>query len=66
MVILVFVDDPLIIGTNPNQLNRTRDDPHTRFKMKDLGEQKFFLGIEFQVHGRNCNKSEEVCHGIDL
>lgn len=47
VVILVYVDDLIITGTNPNQLNQKKDDLHTRFKMKDLGEPKFFHGIEF-------------------
>ncbi|XP_015057705.1 uncharacterized protein LOC107003994 [Solanum pennellii] len=44
--ILVHVDDLLIIGNNQHLLCDTRLDIQKKFKMKDLGELKFFLGIE--------------------
>nr|XP_016482448.1 PREDICTED: uncharacterized mitochondrial protein AtMg00810-like [Nicotiana tabacum] len=47
VVVLVYVENLLITGTNPNQLNEIRNDLQTRVKLKDLGELKFFLGIEF-------------------
>ena len=47
LVILVYVDDLLITGSNHQFLNDTRQDIQMKFKMKDLGELKFFLGIEF-------------------
>lgn len=47
MVILVYVDYLLITGTDPRQLNQTREDLQTKFKIKELGELKFFLGVEF-------------------
>ncbi|XP_075077325.1 uncharacterized protein LOC142164058 [Nicotiana tabacum] len=34
-------------GTDPRQLNQTREDLQTKFKIKELGELKFFLGVEF-------------------
>ncbi|XP_015170047.1 uncharacterized mitochondrial protein AtMg00810-like [Solanum tuberosum] len=47
VVILVYVDDLLITGSSHELLCRTKQDIQKRFKMKDLGELKFFLGIEF-------------------
>ncbi|XP_070036612.1 uncharacterized mitochondrial protein AtMg00810-like [Nicotiana tomentosiformis] len=47
VVILVYVDDLLITGNNPSLLSQTREGLQNQFKMKDLGELKFFLGIEF-------------------
>jgi len=47
VVILVYVDDLLITGSSHELLCRNRQDIQKRFKMKDLGELKFFLGIEF-------------------
>ncbi|XP_059315208.1 retrovirus-related Pol polyprotein from transposon RE1 isoform X2 [Lycium ferocissimum] len=46
VIILVYVDDLLITGNNVKLLCSTRKDLQNRFKMKDLGEFKFFLGIE--------------------
>ncbi|XP_060170428.1 uncharacterized mitochondrial protein AtMg00810-like [Lycium barbarum] len=46
VVVPVYVDDLLITGNNPRLLSDTRKDLQKKFKMKDLGELKFFLGIE--------------------
>nr|XP_016516161.1 PREDICTED: uncharacterized mitochondrial protein AtMg00810-like [Nicotiana tabacum] len=47
VVILVYVDDLLATGTNLKLIEQVRKDLQVRFKMKDLGELKYFLGIEF-------------------
>ncbi|XP_075098991.1 uncharacterized protein LOC142175883 [Nicotiana tabacum] len=47
VIILVYVDDLLITGNNQQLLCDIKADLKKRFKMKDLGELKFFLGIEF-------------------
>ncbi|XP_015167399.1 uncharacterized protein [Solanum tuberosum] len=52
VVVLVYVDDLLITGSSPQQLCNTRKRIQTNFKMKDLGELKFFLGIEFSRSSR--------------
>nr|XP_016462446.1 PREDICTED: uncharacterized protein LOC107785615 [Nicotiana tabacum] len=47
VIILVYVDDLLITDNNHKLLCDTRLDLQGRFKIKDLEELKFFLGIEF-------------------
>ncbi|XP_070007278.1 uncharacterized mitochondrial protein AtMg00810-like [Nicotiana sylvestris] len=47
VVVLVYVDDLLVTGTSLALIQQVRKDLQARFKMKDLGELKFFLGIEF-------------------
>nr|XP_033512826.1 uncharacterized mitochondrial protein AtMg00810-like isoform X1 [Nicotiana tomentosiformis] len=47
IVILVYVDDLLVTGNNVELIHQVRTDLQAKFKMKDLGELKFFLGIEF-------------------
>ena len=47
LVILVYVDDLLVTGSNLQHIQQVRKDLQHRFKMKDLGELKYFLGIEF-------------------
>ncbi|XP_019240444.1 PREDICTED: uncharacterized protein LOC109220427 [Nicotiana attenuata] len=47
IVVLVYVDDLLVTGSNQRLILQTRNDLKLKFKMKDLGELKFFLGIEF-------------------
>ncbi|XP_049358910.1 uncharacterized mitochondrial protein AtMg00810-like [Solanum verrucosum] len=46
VIILVYVDDLLVIGNNLVLINKAREDLKHKLKMKDLGELKFFLGIE--------------------
>lgn len=47
MIILVYVDDLLITGNETILIQEAKDILNHNFKMKDLGELKFFLGIEF-------------------
>ena len=47
LVILVYVDDLLVTGSSLHHIQQIREELQHRFKMKDLGELKYFLGIEF-------------------
>lgn len=47
MIILVYVDDMLITGNNLKIIEATKKNLHAAFKIKDLGELRYFLGIEF-------------------
>uniref|UniRef100_A0A3Q7GHU4 Reverse transcriptase Ty1/copia-type domain-containing protein n=1 Tax=Solanum lycopersicum TaxID=4081 RepID=A0A3Q7GHU4_SOLLC len=47
LVILVYVDDLLVTDSNLQHIQQVRKDLQHTFKMKDLGELKYFLGIEF-------------------
>lgn len=47
VVILVYVDDMLVTGNNLKMIQDTKELLHKAFKIKDLGELKFFLGMEF-------------------
>lgn len=46
VIILVYVDDVLVTGSSQELINNARKNLQQKFKMKDLGELKFFLGIE--------------------
>lgn len=46
VVILVYVGD-LVTGSSLRLIKQVRKDLQERFKMKDLGELKYFIGIEF-------------------
>ncbi len=46
-IILVYVDDLLITGSNTDIIQSTRVKMKQQFKMKDLGHLRFFLGLEF-------------------
>ena len=47
VIVLVYVDDLLITWTNIQLIQDTKLMLNSRFKIKDLGELRFFLGIEF-------------------
>lgn len=47
MIVLVYVDDLLITGNDPALIQETKQVLHSHFKIKDLRELKYFLGIEF-------------------
>lgn len=46
VIILVYVDDLLITGSNEELITEAKGVLHRKFKLKDLGELKYFLGIE--------------------
>ncbi|XP_060214071.1 uncharacterized mitochondrial protein AtMg00810-like [Lycium barbarum] len=46
LIVLVYVDDLLVTGSNHKLIEQVRKYLQTKFKMKDLGELKYFLGIE--------------------
>ncbi|XP_019069809.1 uncharacterized mitochondrial protein AtMg00810-like [Solanum lycopersicum] len=47
ILMLVYVDDMLITGSSLKLIEDTKKALQQVFKMKDLGELKYFLGIEF-------------------
>uniref|UniRef100_A0A3Q7J5P9 Reverse transcriptase Ty1/copia-type domain-containing protein n=1 Tax=Solanum lycopersicum TaxID=4081 RepID=A0A3Q7J5P9_SOLLC len=47
ILMLVYVDDMLITGSSLKLIEDTKKALQQAFKMKDLGELKYFLGIEF-------------------
>ena len=44
--LLIYVDDILITGNDPEAINALKRFLHGHFKIKDLGNLKYFLGIE--------------------
>lgn len=61
VIILVYVDDLLITGNDAGLIEETKHTLHSHFKIKDLGELKYFLGIIYEVTGRDCDEPEEIC-----
>ena len=44
--LVIYVDDMVIIGNNAKEIDRLRRKLFQEFEMKDLGQLKYFLGIE--------------------
>ncbi|XP_009798968.2 uncharacterized mitochondrial protein AtMg00810-like [Nicotiana sylvestris] len=46
VLVLVYVDDLLITGSNPTMIEASKLILQQHFKIKDLGEMKYFFGLE--------------------
>uniref|UniRef100_A0A3Q7IJS5 Uncharacterized protein n=1 Tax=Solanum lycopersicum TaxID=4081 RepID=A0A3Q7IJS5_SOLLC len=46
LVILVYVDDLMITGNSQQLIEDAKKTLHSKFKVKDLGQLRYFLGIE--------------------
>ena len=46
VVILIYVDDLIIGGYSMVEISKLKKNIEMQFHMKDLGELKYFLGIE--------------------
>ncbi|XP_019093231.1 PREDICTED: uncharacterized protein LOC109129436 [Camelina sativa] len=48
--LLLYVDDMVITGNSSSLLNSLLEELNKRFRMKDLGQLHYFLGIQAQFH----------------
>ena len=46
LYVTIFVDDLLIAGSNMNVINSFKQELKSKYRMKDLGELNYFLGME--------------------
>jgi hypothetical protein len=46
LLVGVYVDDLIITGTNEDDIQKFKDEMHNLFKMSDLGQLSYYLGIE--------------------
>ncbi|MFS8035191.1 putative RNA-directed DNA polymerase [Helianthus anomalus] len=62
VVLLVYVDDIVLTGNNINEITKVKNALKTNFLIKDLGELKYFLGIEvIKDKGEVCLSQRKYC-----
>jgi len=44
--LLVYVDDIILVGNDKKEIDRVKEALNKTFKIKDLGDLRYFLGIE--------------------
>lgn len=66
VVILVYVNDLLITVNNIDMINAAKGTLHKQFKLKDLGELKYFLGIEVLRSASGVILNQRKCLGAHL
>lgn len=47
-MVLVYVDDIILTGSCTNHINDFKEYLKTKFKLRDLGNLKYFLGLEIE------------------
>ena len=50
-IVLIWVDDLIIASNDDDLMSHTKNGLMSRFRMKDMGVLKYFLGIEFEFTG---------------
>lgn len=58
IALLVYVDDILITGPSPIEIYKVKSLLCTQFMLKDLGDAKYFLGIEFSRSSKGIYMSQ--------
>nr|XP_016485768.1 PREDICTED: uncharacterized mitochondrial protein AtMg00810-like [Nicotiana tabacum] len=53
VIVLVYVDGLLITGSNAELIDEAKEVLHRKFKLKDLGELRYFLGIKV-LRSKSC------------
>ena len=45
IILVLYVDDIILIGSDPNHINHVKSSLKKKFEMKDLGHLHYFLGL---------------------
>ena len=61
VVLLVYVDDLIIIGNDEAGISQVKESLARQFVMKDLGQFRYFLGIEPEAEMRLFSLSASMC-----
>ena len=68
VILLVYVDNIVVIGSNQEAISTIKRLLHSTFRMKDLGQLTYFLGLEvhFQQKGIFANQHKYIQDLIQL
>lgn len=64
IALLVYVDDILIASNDVEVVCSVKTLLHKSFKIKDLGNARFFLGLEIAWNATGIALSHKVCSGF--
>ena len=53
MIVITYVDNLIILASNVDMINELKASLEWEFKMSDLNELHFFLGVHFEKDGRS-------------
>lgn len=59
IMLLLYVDDMVITGNNSKTVAKFKNDLSGQFRMKDLGQMSYFLGIQAQFHSEGLFLSQQ-------
>ena len=59
--LLIYVDDILLTGNDLTEIQRVKDCLLQQFRIKDLGDLKYFLGIEFSFQSWYLHVLKKIC-----
>ncbi|KAK6797421.1 hypothetical protein RDI58_005123 [Solanum bulbocastanum] len=65
VLVFIYVDDMLISGSSLLLIEETKDQLKQAFKIKNFGELKYFLGIEF-VRSKQCILTHQRKYALEL
>ena len=60
VMVLVWVDDILIAGTNEECLDEVKFELKLKFKMSDFGKLSYFLGMQFKFEGNSVKMTQSL------
>jgi len=62
--LLVYVDDIILAGNDKEEIVQIKQALNQTFKIKDLGDLRYFLGLEVAISKKGISESKEICIGI--
>jgi hypothetical protein len=66
MLLVLYVDDIVIAGSDLDEVERVKADFKRRFEMKDLGELRHYLGMTIERNGREYIKVHQADYASTL